>query len=203
MLRVVLVVSMTVALLPLPQGPAKNVVLFLADAGGIPVISAASLHGYGAPRRLFIQRMPNIGLSDTSPTDSFVSDSAAGMTAIVTGQKTKNGVIAQSAEAQRKVTDGKPLKTILEYAEERGMSTGIITNDAVTGATPATLYAKVNERGMTSAIYQQIFTPRFGDGPDVIIGPGRAAIAKALIADKIDIDQLSTGQGPAGLEVAR
>ncbi len=200
MLRVVLVVSMTVALLPLRQGPAKNVVLFLADAGGIPVINAASLHGYGAPRRLFVQRMPNIGLSDTMPTDSFVSDSAAGMTAIVTGQKTKNGVIAQSAEAQRKVTDGKPLKTILEYAEERGMSTGIITNDAVTGATPATLYAKVNERGMTSAIYQQIFTPRFGDGPDVIIGPGRAAIAKALIADKIDIDQLSKDKGRPALK---
>ena len=36
MLRIVLVVSMTVALLPLRQGPAKNVVLFLADAGGHP-----------------------------------------------------------------------------------------------------------------------------------------------------------------------
>ena len=80
------------------------------------------------------------------------------------------------------------------------MSTGIITNDAVTGATPATLYAKVNERGMTSAIYQQIFTPRFGDGPDVIIGPGRAAIAKALIADKIDIDQLSKDKGRPALK---
>ena len=67
MLRVVLVVSMAVAFLPFRQGPAKNVVLFLADAGGIPVINAASSHGYGAPRRLFIQRMPNIGLSDTMP----------------------------------------------------------------------------------------------------------------------------------------
>ena len=200
MLRVVLVVSMAVAFLPFRQGPAKNVVLFLADAGGIPVINAASLHGYGAPRRLFIQRMPNIGLSDTSPTDSFVSDSAAGMTAIVTGQKTKNGVISQSAEVQRKVSDGKPLKTILEYAEERGMSTGIITNDAVTGATPATLYAKANDRGLTRLIYQQIFTPRFGDGPEVIIGAGRPAIAKALIADKIDIDQWSTEKGRPALK---
>ena len=32
---------------------AKNVILFLADAGGIPTISAASLHGYGAPRKLY------------------------------------------------------------------------------------------------------------------------------------------------------
>src|SRR5688572_8486121 len=96
------------ASLSLLQPRAKNVVLFLADAGGIPAINAASFHGYGAPRRLFIQRMPNIGLSDTSPVDSYVTDSAAGMTAIVTGQKTKNGVLSQAADVQRKVADGKP-----------------------------------------------------------------------------------------------
>ena len=83
------------------------------------------------------------------------------------------------------------------------MSTGIITNDAVTGATPATLYAKANERGMTSAIYQQIFTPRFGDGPDVIIGPGHAAIAKALIADRSTSTSVLEREGPAGVEVTR
>jgi hypothetical protein len=47
------------------QPRAKNVILFLADAGGLATISAASLHGYGAPRRLYVQRMPHIGLSDT------------------------------------------------------------------------------------------------------------------------------------------
>ena len=125
---------------------ARNVVLFLADAGGIPTIHAASLHGYGAPRKLFIQRMPHIGLSETSSASRFVTDSAAGMTAIVTGQKTNNNVVSQSASAERGVRDGEPLKSILEHAEERGLSTGIITNDALTGATPAALYAKANDR---------------------------------------------------------
>ena len=74
-------------------------------------MTAASLHGYGAPRRLYIQRMPNIGLSDTSTATQIVTDSAAGMTAIVTGQKTLNGVISQSATAVRKKSDGEPLKT--------------------------------------------------------------------------------------------
>jgi alkaline phosphatase len=45
------------ALLTAADGRARNVVLFLADAGGIPTINAASLHGYGAPRKLFLQRM--------------------------------------------------------------------------------------------------------------------------------------------------
>ncbi len=86
--------------------------------------------------------------------------------------------------------DGQPLKTILEYAEERGLATGIITNDAITGATPASLYAKANDRGSAAIIFQQIFTPRFGDGPDVMIGAGRPSITKALAATGVDIDTL-------------
>ena len=177
------------------DGRAKNVVLFLADAGGVPTINAASLHGYGAPRKLFLQRMPYIGLSDTSAVPHFVSDSAAGMTAIVTGQKTRNGFIAQSDSGERGVRDGAPLKTILEYAEERGLSTGIITSDAVTGATPAALYAKANDRASTAVIFPQVFAPRFGDGVDVLIGAGRPAIAKALTAAGQDLDTLARDKG--------
>lgn len=164
-------------------GSAKNVVLFLADAGGTSVIAAASLHAHGAPNKLFMQRqMPHVGLSDTSTASQIVSDSAAGMTAIVTGQRTHNGVIAQSAAAVRGKQDGEALKTILEYAEERGLSTGVISNDSLTGATPASTYAHVNDRGRTAEIFQQAFAPRFGDGIDVMIGSGRAGITKALAA---------------------
>ena len=174
------------------SGRARNVVLFLADAGGISTVAAASWHAHNAPRGLFIQRMPNIGLSDTTPVRSMVSDSAAGMTAIVTGQKTLNGVIAQDSTTIRGKQDGKPLKSILEYAEEQGLATGIITNDALTGATPASLYAKANDRGHTAVIFQQVFTPRFGDGPDVMIGGGRATITKALAATGVDLETLGT-----------
>jgi alkaline phosphatase len=31
------------------QKRAKNVIIFLADAGGLPTVSAASLHGYNEP----------------------------------------------------------------------------------------------------------------------------------------------------------
>lgn len=174
---------------------AENVVLFIADAGGIPTIHAASLHGYGVPRKLFVQRMPHIGLSDTTSTPHFVTDSAAGMTAIVTGHKTRNGFLAQSASGQRGVRDGAPLKTILEYAEERGLSTGIITNDAVTGATPAALYAKANDRASTAVIFAQLFAPRFGDGPDIVIGAGRPAITRALAATGATLETFAREKG--------
>lgn len=172
------------------QTRARNVILFLADAAGIPTLNAASIHGHGAPRRLFVQRMPNIGLSETSTASQFVTDSAAGMTAIVTGARTHNGVLAQSADAVRGTKDGLPLKTILEYAEERGMATGVISNDSLAGATPAALYAKANDRGRTAEIFLQAFNPRFGDGVDVMIGSGRAEISGALLRNGRTLDAL-------------
>lgn len=195
LLKVVLVAALAMPAAPFAQARARNVVLFLADAGGIPTLNIASFHGYGRPQQLFIQHMPYIALSDTSPAGGFVTDSAAGMTAIVTGQKTRNGVISQTADAQRRVRDGQPLKSILEYAEEQGLSTGIITNDALTGATPAALYAKANDRNMTAAIFQQAFAPRFGDGPDVMIGAGREAIARALTTAGVDLETLGREKG--------
>jgi alkaline phosphatase len=193
MRQLLLVLALVPAVLS-AQPAARNVILFLADAGGISTVAAASLHGYGAPRQLFVQRMPHIALSDTSSASSIVTDSAAGMTAIVTGERTHNGVIGQSATAVRKKADGEALKSILEHAEERGLSTGVVTNDSLAGATPAATYAKANDRGLTAAIFQQVFTPRFGDGVDVMIGGGRGAITKALAETGIDLDALA-GRG--------
>jgi alkaline phosphatase len=194
-MRKVLLVLLLVPVAVAAQPRARGVILFLADAGGTSTIAAASLHAYGVPRGLFIQRMPNIALSDTSTASQIVADSAAGMTAIVTGQRTHNGVISQSATAVRKKTDGEPLKSILEYAEERGLSTGIITNDSLAGATPAATYAKANDRGLTAQIFQQVFSPRFGDGVDVMIGGGRGAITKALAESGIDLEMLARDRG--------
>ena len=180
-----------------PQEPprARNVVLFLADAGGNATIHIASLFGHGAPNSLYLQKMPHVALSDTTTAGELVTDSAAGMTAIVTGERTLNGVIAQSATAVRGKQDGEPLKTILEYAEERGLATGVISNDSLTGATPASTYAHVNDRDMTAAIFQQIFAPRFGDGVDVMFGSGRPAITRRLEEAGTSLDALATEHG--------
>jgi alkaline phosphatase len=158
---------------------AKNVILFLGDAGGIPTLSAASIHGYRESQGLFIHSMPHIALAETSSASRWVTDSAAGMTAIVTGHKTHNGVIAQSAAAVRGTQDGEPLKTILEHAEERGLSTGVISNSSVLSATPAACYAHVNDRRKEGEILGHLLKPRFGDGVDVVIGNGRRNVIRA------------------------
>jgi alkaline phosphatase len=170
----------------LAQPHAKNVILFLGDAGGISTLNAASIHGYKEPRALFIQHMPHIALSETSSTDSWVTDSAAGMTAIVTGRKTANGVLSEEAPSNGR--EGAPLKTILEYAEEHGLSTGVISNMPMADATPAACYAHASSRKNFGEIFRDVWKPRFGDGVDVVIGNGRKRITEATKELGIDLE---------------
>lgn len=170
---------------------AKNVILFLADAGGVPTLNGASLLGYGEPLRLHVQKWPHLGLSETSPVDAFVSDSANGMSAIVTGMKTHNGVISQAPDGVRGKKDGTPAKTVLEYAEEHGLLTGVITTQSIADATPAATYAHSNDRAKWGEIFPQAFMPRFGDGVDVMFGAGRKEVGEQLVAGGTSFDALS------------
>jgi alkaline phosphatase len=179
------------------KGPkrAKNVILFLADAGGVATLNAASILAHNAPQKLFVQSWPNMALSDTSPAGAWVTDSAAGMTAIVTGKKTWNGVISQGTDSIRRQKDGAPLKTILEYAEEKGLSTGVLSNVNIADATPAACYAHANDRAKHGEIYLEIFSPRYGDGVDVVFGPGRKRILEATTALGKDLDAVAKERG--------
>ena len=198
------IVFLLIAMLPLAAQPAshkaRNVILFLGDAGGIPTLHAASLYKYNHPQKLFIQSMPHLALMDTSAADNWVTDSAAGMSAIVTGQKTNNGVISQSASAVRGKKDGDILQTILEHAEQRGLSTGVMSNMSIADATPAACYAHSNDRRNAGAIFAQLLKPRFGDGVDVVIGAGRDAIFKATEAIGLKIEPLLREKGYAFYE---
>jgi alkaline phosphatase len=153
---------------PAPQH-ARNVIVFLGDAGGLPTLNAAGILAHDKPQSLYIQSMPHIGLSDTSSSDRWVTDSAAGMTAIMTGHKTGNGVVSMAPG-----TDGAPYKTLLEYAEERGLATGVVTNMKIWDATPAACYAHVPSRKDKDDIFAQMLAPRFGNGVDILLGKGKA-----------------------------
>jgi len=167
--------------MPADARPARNVILFIGDAGGLSTLNAAGIYAHDRPQSLFLQSMPHIGLSDTSSLNRWVTDSAAGMTAIVTGRKTNSGMnsVVPSADGAT-VT---PVKTILEYAEQRGLSTGVITNMPIWDATPAACYAHVAKRSDKDEIFRQLLAPRYGNGVDILIGKGRdaaeAAFAKA------------------------
>ena len=131
--------------------------------------------------------MPYVALVETSSASEWVTDSAAAMTAMVTGHKTHNGVLSQSDGAMRGVKDGVALKTILEHAEERGLSTGVVSNSSVASATPAACYDMSTTGRKEGEIFVQALTPRFGDGIDVVISPDRAEILESTRALGVDV----------------
>jgi alkaline phosphatase len=178
--------------------PARNVILFLGDAAGLATLHGASVHGYGRPRGLYLHTMPHLALAETSTASEWVADSAAAMTAIVTGSRTHNGVVAQSDSAVRGTRDGEPLKTILEHAEERGLATGIVSTSSVLSATPAACYAHVNDRRKQDEVLQQLLEPAYGDGVDVLIGGGLDDVVEAASRAGLDARGLL---GQAGLEL--
>lgn len=174
----VLLIATAVSAIP-TYSQAKNVILFIGDGAGVSSLNAASIYGYGKPQALYIQQMPHLALADTSTAREWVTDGAASASAWATGHKGRNGVVSMSPDAERDVRDGEIYKTVMEYAMENGLSTGVISNEDRTGVSDAVVsafYAHHNNRGRSSDIFQQALNPKFGKGPDVMIGTGRRVI---------------------------
>lgn len=119
-----------------------NIILMVGDGMGLSQISYGIME---AVERMNIERFKVVGLSKTASSDSKVTDSAAGATAFACGQKTYNGAIAVD-------TNKAAIKTILEYAEERGLSTGLVATSSITHATPACFIAHQPDRDLYDAI---------------------------------------------------
>lgn len=172
---------------------ARNVIVFLGDAGGLPTLSAAGILAHDRAQSLFIQSMPNIGLSDTSALNRWVTDSAAGMTAIMTGRKTNNSMVSVVPTGPGGAVT--PVKTFLEYAEQRGLSTGVVTNMPIWDATPAACFAHVASRKDKDEIFRQMLAPRFGNGVDILIGKGRADAVASFAKRQMTAEQAFAGAG--------
>lgn len=184
-------IAFTLAIAAQAEEPkAKNVVLFIADGAGVSSLSAASIYGYNKPKGLYVQSTPHLGLADTSTASTWIPDGTASATAWATGVKSNNGVVSQSATAIAGVRDGEDLKTILEYAEEKGLSTGVISNDNPTGVASglvSSFYAHQNDRMKSGKILGQILTPKYGHGIDLVIGTGKNRIVHQATEDGVDI----------------
>ena len=177
-------------------GAAKNVILFVGDGMGVSTVTAArilagQLQGkLGEEHQLSFERFPYVGLSKTYNTNQQTADSAGTMSAMVTGVKTKAGVISVAEGAKRAncaSSKGQELTSILALAERQGKATGIVTTARLTHATPAATYAHSPERNWESDdkltaeakemgcqdIATQFIEFDEGDGIEVAMGGGR------------------------------
>lgn len=124
----------------LPQ--VRNVILMIGDGMGVSQVYGGMTANKGM---LHLERSHFIGFSKTYSANSYITDSAAGGTAIACGVKTNIGAIGVDST-------GSPVKSVLEYAAANGRSTGVIATCAVTHATPASFVAHQPSRNMQEEI---------------------------------------------------
>lgn len=143
------------------DGTIKNIIFVIGDGTGLAQLASGQLNLVGPDGLLHIQTMPVTGLVKTHSADNLITDSASSATAYSCGVKTNNGMIGQ-------LPDGRACKTILEMAEEKGLSTGIIATSTITHATPASYASHVVSRGMQAEIAEQYLD----SNAEIILGGG-------------------------------
>lgn len=143
---------------------AESAIIFVGDGMGTAHRSAIQLSTVGLGEDLEMNNLPHSGLSSTSPvgSETIITDSGAGATAIASGVKTSNYAVGVDAEGER-------VTTLLEQAKEAGKSVGLVTTSQVTDATPAAFAAHVEKRGDQSEIARQYLEET---KPDVVLGGG-------------------------------
>lgn len=119
----------------------QNLIILIGDGMGLNHIHNAKTYFELDAQSFesnFVTTINTNSLSD-GPTDS-----AAAATSLATGVSVNNGEIGY--------TNNQNIKNIMEYASDKNMLTGIITNDNLYGATPAAYSAHAKSRGDTSDI---------------------------------------------------
>ncbi len=176
---------------------AKNVILFIGDGMSVSTLTAGrilegQLAGHsGEENLLSFERFPNTALVKTYNVNAQVPDSAGTASAINTGTKTEIGVINTAPTHAQGVCAGymeDAPKPLAYYAEQIGMSTGIVSTARLSHATPAAVYAHSAGRGWEADfllsdeakangcpdIASQILGTMDGDGLEVALGGGAA-----------------------------
>lgn len=198
---------------------AKNVILFVGDGMDPTTVTAARIFDGqtrgedGEENMLSFENFPYVAYSKTYTTDSQISDSAGTMSAMVTGVKTKSGVLS--------ISDASPhgdcaasltakVDTIGELAEQAGLAVGVVSTAEITHATPGAVYAHTPNRGWTTDaalpdeaktagcadIARQLIEFPYGDGIDVALGGGRRHFTPNTVADPENGDAMgSRGDG--------
>lgn len=144
----------------------KRVILVIADGMGLQHISAGM---YKNGDKTSLERCTAVGFHKNLSIDEFISDQAAGATAIACGIMTKNGFIGVDE-------NGLVAENLFEVVQKEGFSTGIITNGSITAPTPAAFYAHVEDIEDKEKIASFLVTQDI----DFIVGGGKKYFTKEL-----------------------
>lgn len=140
------------------SGGTRNVILMIPDGCGWASITLSRIV---AGHALALDGIL-VGACETAPADGLITDSAAAATAYASGVKTRNRELGRTP-------DDRPVATVLEGAEARGLSTGLVVTSRITHATPAAFASHVAERSNED----EIAAEELGHHVDVLFGGGR------------------------------
>ncbi len=136
----------------------KNIIFMIGDGMGVAQVNAGLTANHG---KLFLSNFKHLGYSQTQSASNYITDSAAGGTALSSGYRTYNGAIGVD-------TDTIAHPSVLEIASREGMATALISTSAITHATPASFIAHQPSRNM----YEEIAADFLNTDIDVFIGGG-------------------------------
>ena len=111
-----------------------GIILFIGEGLTPQRLASARVYAGGADSKLAVDDLPYLALLKNYSKDFAAPDQAAAATALATGTKVNNGIVALDEKARS-------LTTIIELARTRGRATGLITNGEMTDATPAAFYS--------------------------------------------------------------
>ncbi|WP_161964033.1 alkaline phosphatase [Chitinophaga flava] len=144
----------------------KNVILFIGDGTGLAEMYAGYTANKGA---LNLFQMRQLGLSKTASTDNYHTDSAAGATALSTGSKTNNRAIGMDNTYHA-------IPVLPEILAPKGIQSGVIVTEEITGATPAGFYGHTPDRDNTRILYQQLISSKL----QLAVGGGKEELVREL-----------------------
>lgn len=157
----------------------QSIVLIISDGTGIGQHSWS----YYESDRYSPAKFEHVGLMTThTAIDGQITDSAAGVTAIATGSKTRRLSVSVDLDKQ-------PLKTVLEHAQDRDMATGLVATSTITNATPAGFASHVNARSDLAEIARQLaeaeVTVLFGGGREHFLSKEKGGVQETDLLEQM------------------
>ncbi len=176
---------------------AQNVIVLIGNGLGTATTTAARLMRYKEDGSLTMDTMPYLARVRTWALDAQASDSAAAVTALLTGVKVRNDVVAMDGATRsagfapgkdpiRNVANaesrcpasgnGAASRTLLELAIAKHKATGIVTTGRLTSGPAAAAYAHVCHRDAEFDVARQAvpggagFNANLGHGVDLMMG---------------------------------
>ena len=141
----------------------KYVFYFIGDGMGVNQAMATELYMQSQNMgELNFRHFPVTTFVTTFSNNATVTDSAAGGTALGSGEKVNNGAIGMRP-------DGTWTAPITDFAKRSGYAVGIISSDALTLATPAAFYGHAPSRNDEEILGGQLMEADidFAGGPSV------------------------------------